>query len=168
MSLQLVAPDSPKGGPRRRWRDLAKTDFKTVGLSDGSWYDKTLDRKQWRDMWKKKLVESHQPQPRGMRPMLCSECGRSFSREVNKARHKCRVERAKPVSEQVGAVQCKRWFRSKGGLAVHTCRREEDDESEEQLTNTAAVDVICSDVEGTSHGLETSNDTSVYKNDRNQ
>ncbi len=135
----------PKGGPRRRWRDLAKTDLKTVGLSDGSWYDKALDRKQWRDM--KKLVESHQPQPRGMRSVLCSECGRSFSREVNKARHKCRVERAKPVSEQVGAVQCKdceRWFRSKGGLAVHTCRREEDDESEEQLTNAAAVDVICS------------------------
>ncbi len=45
------------------------------------------------------------------------------------------------------AVQCKdceRWFRSKGGLAVHTCRREEDDESEEQLTIAAAVDVICS------------------------
>ncbi len=62
----------PKGGPRRRWRDLAKTDLKTVGLSDGPWYDKTLDRKQWRDMWKKKLVESHQPQPRGMRPMLLS------------------------------------------------------------------------------------------------
>ncbi len=42
-------------------------------------------------------------------------------RDVNKARHKCRVERAKPVSEQVGAVQCKdceRWFRSKGGLCM--------------------------------------------------
>ena len=125
---------------------MAKADLKAVGLSDGLWYDKTLSRKQWKEVWKKKLVESQQPQPRGMRPVLWSECGRSFSREVDKARHKCRVERAKPVREQVGAVQCKdceRWFRSKGGLAVYTCRREEDDESEEQLTGAAAVGGIC-------------------------
>ena len=39
-------------------------------------------------------------------------------------RHKCTAERQKPVSQQRGAVQCgtcHKWFRSKGGLAVHRC-----------------------------------------------
>ena len=39
-------------------------------------------------------------------------------------RHKCTAERQKPVSQQRGAVQCgtcHKWFRSKGGLAVHSC-----------------------------------------------
>ena len=38
---------------------------------------------------------------------------------------KCLAERAKPVEEQSGAVQCeacKRWFRSRGGLALGTSR----------------------------------------------
>ena len=49
-------------------------------------------------------------------------CRRLFRRESDKARHKCITERDKPVSEQSGAVQCqrcKRWWRSKGGFAVH-------------------------------------------------
>ena len=36
------------------------------------------------------------------------------------------------MSEQEGAVQCvvcKRWFRSRGGLAVHRCSREADERS---------------------------------------
>ena len=39
---------------------------------------------------------------------------------------KCIDERKKLVNEQEGAVKCEtceRWFRSRGGLAVHTCRR---------------------------------------------
>ena len=38
-------------------------------------------------------------------------------------RHKCVDERRKPVSEQRGAAQClicRKWFRSRGGLALHT------------------------------------------------
>ena len=31
--------------------------------------------------------------------MVCSECGRCFRRECDKARHKCTAERDKPVSE---------------------------------------------------------------------
>ena len=55
----------------------------------------------------------------------CSECGRRFCRPEYMKRHKCAAERAKPVEEQRGAVQrsvCQKWFRSKGGLAVHKCR----------------------------------------------
>ena len=44
--------------------------------------------------------------------------------ESDNKRHKCVLEQAKPVQEQRGAVQCmtcQRWFRSRGGLAVHRC-----------------------------------------------
>ena len=40
-------------------------------------------------------------------------------------RHKCRDERLKRICDQRVAAQCgmcKKWFRSKGGIAVHSCR----------------------------------------------
>ena len=55
----------------------------------------------------------------------CGECGRSFHRPGDMKRHKCVAERARPVEKQRGAVQCsvcRKWFRSKGGHAVHRCR----------------------------------------------
>ena len=45
----------PQGGPRRRWRDLVKTDLKAVGVSNGCWYSKALDRKHWREVWGQRL-----------------------------------------------------------------------------------------------------------------
>ena len=57
--------------------------------------------------------------------VVCEVCSRTFTWESDKKRHKCLAERQKPVSEQLGSVQClqcKKWFRSRGGLAVHTCR----------------------------------------------
>ena len=57
--------------------------------------------------------------------VICTECGRKFSRPSDKKRHKCLIERAKPVEEQRSAVKCRKcqkWFCSKGGLAVHKCR----------------------------------------------
>ena len=38
--------------------------------------------------------------------VVCGECGRRFSRPGDLKRHKCVVERAKPVEEQTDAVQC--------------------------------------------------------------
>ena len=59
-------------------------------------------------------------------PISCSVCNRTFSRSGDLKRHKCLDERAKPICEQRGAVQCQhcqRWLRSAGGLAIHqrTC-----------------------------------------------
>ena len=54
--------------------------------------------------------------------VVCEVRYRTFSRESDKKRHKCTNERLKPVSQQMGAVQCtncNRWFHSKGGLSVH-------------------------------------------------
>ena len=54
--------------------------------------------------------------------MKYDECKRPFRRKSDKKRHKYISERQ---SEQRGAVQCTvchRWFRSCGGLSVHSCR----------------------------------------------
>ena len=36
----------------------------------------------------------------------CTDCGREFSRPSGLKRHKCLAERAKPIEEQRGSVQC--------------------------------------------------------------
>ena len=57
-------------------------------------------------------------------------------------------ERQKPVQEQEGAVEglmCGRWLRSRGGLAVHRCARQEEEGQtfrstlEDQTTESLAV-----------------------------
>lgn len=56
--------------------------------------------------------------------VICIVCDQTFRRESDKTCHKCIAERIKPICDQSGAVQCAaccRWFRSKGGLAVHRC-----------------------------------------------
>ena len=58
------------------------------------------------------------------RDVVCEVCSRSFRREGDKKGHKCVTEREKPVSEQRGAaqcLQCMKWFKSRGGLALHKC-----------------------------------------------
>ena len=77
--------------------------------------------------------------------VVCHVCNRNFSRECDKARHKCIVERSKPIQEQAGAVQCQlcdRWFRSREGLAVHRCR-EESEPAVDRLAVNPQVPVIC-------------------------
>ena len=59
----------------------------------------------------------------------CDTCQRVFRRESYKARHKCKSEWEKPVNQQRGSVQCQRceiWFCSKGGLAVHRCKIQDE------------------------------------------
>ena len=54
---------------------------------------------------------------------VCSRSSVSFRREGDKKRHKCVAEREKPASEQRGAaqcLQCMKWFKSRGGLALYT------------------------------------------------
>ena len=76
-------------------------------------------------------VTTQRPSSQGV---LCAECGRRFNRPGDLKRHKCLIERAKPIEQQQDAVQCggcQKWFCNKGGLAVHKC--EGDDSSALQL-----------------------------------
>ena len=106
-----------------------------VKISEDKWYEEVASRARWRAMYRlgmEDLAETRQSQgQRGAtitanRDVQCEVCGRKFSRESDRKRHKCVDERRKPVSQQKGAVQCgtcHRWFRSRGGKAVHVCRQ---------------------------------------------
>ena len=117
-----LAQVRPFHGPKRRWRDLVKSDLRSLGIGDGCWYDQARDRRQWRELCLR--CSDDQQDYTQVNTVICARCERSFRRESDKARHKCIVERELPIEEQFGAVQCQkceRWFRSEGGLAVHRC-----------------------------------------------
>ena len=122
----------PRGGPRKRWRDVIRADLRTTKVSEDDWYElATTSRQEWRALYREALDVMRASDAQGATPQAltptqveCQECGRTFRRGDRK-RHKCTWERQKPVREQQGAVQCETclmWFRSRGGLAVHRCR----------------------------------------------
>ena len=99
-----------------------------IGVGEEEWYaEPRTTRASWRAAYRLSMENCTDAQEASMAPkgMVCEVCSRSFRREGDKKRHKCVSERRKPVSEQLGAVQCQscqKWFRSRGGLAVHVCR----------------------------------------------
>ena len=123
-------------------------------MSADCWYKEALDRKNWRGVWSQRLDEYQQQQQQqhsggvpGERNVICMECGQAFRRESDRARHRCRSEREKPMREQAGAVQCgscERWFRSRGGLAVRQCRRDQVEEDSAQTGGTRSDEqIVC-------------------------
>ena len=124
----------PRGGPKRRWRDVIRADLKDMQVPEAEWHESArTSRMAWRATYREALAEAAATQPLCRAPsptsqpppqVFCQDCERSFRREGDMKRHKCTAERQKPVSQQRGAVQCgtcHKWFRSKGGLAVHSC-----------------------------------------------
>ena len=117
----------PPGGPRKRWRDQIRQDLKAVGISEEDWFEEASHRAGWRAIYRQGLRDQYSQQEVPTQPqnqVHCQECGRSFCREGDRARHKCIAEHQRPVCEQSGAVQCptcSRWFRSQGGRVVHRC-----------------------------------------------
>ena len=99
-------------------------------MKEDEWYEEaTRSRAGWRDTCRLGMERHTDAQvtlsSAAAREVECEVCSRKFRRESDKKRHKCLSERNKPVSEQRGAAQCqtcRKWFRSRGGLAVHTCR----------------------------------------------
>ena len=108
----------PPGGPRRRWRVIAKKYLKVV---EDTWYNKTLNRQEW-----------HQLSRLPKNAMCCKQ----FRRDCDKECHKCSLER-RPVRDQERAVRCDciRWLRRRGGLAVHRCDKEEVVEEQDSSSN---------------------------------
>ena len=138
-----LAQVRPFHGPKRRWRDLVKSDLQSLEISDGCWCALAQDRRQWRELCLQCLAV--QQDCTQVKDVICALCGRSFRRECDKARHKCIAERERPIEEQSGAVQCprcERWFYSAGGLAVHRCSMLE---RPPQATNTVSDHpILCS------------------------
>ena len=67
-------------------------------------------------------VTEFKPSSQGV---LCAECGRKLSRPGDLKRHKCLIERAKPIEQQKDVVQCggcQKWFLSKGDLGMHSVK----------------------------------------------
>ena len=119
----------PQGGPRLRWRDVIRKDLRVMGIKEDKWYDEaTTSRSGWKSKCREEtesLIDKTSNRQLPPKQIECKDCGRFFRRVGDKKRHKCVLERSKPVSEQSGALQCtkcSRWFRSRGGLSVHRCR----------------------------------------------
>ncbi len=122
----------PRGGPRKRWKDVVKEDLQQISVKD-EWYKlATTSRDGWRSRCRegvRRQLESRAAAAARSRSSVgrevwCGLCNRRFRREADKKRHKCADERKKPLSQQKGAVKCiscNRWFGSRGGLAVHRC-----------------------------------------------
>ena len=131
MLFSWLPQPRPRCGPRKRWRDVVRKDLRDVEVGEHEWYEEaTSSRASWRALYRMGLencreMRTAQAQaPVVVRDVFCQACSRSFRRLSDKKRHKCVTERQKPVCEQRGAAQCSqclRWFRSRGGLAVHRC-----------------------------------------------
>ena len=107
-----------------------KRDMKAAQIHESSWFEVALHRGKWHTAYSDGLKNYQQTQLQQRvslpRDIKYDVCGRYFRRECDKVRHKCIVERRKPVCEQEGAVRCTvcgRWFRSRGGIALHRCGR---------------------------------------------
>ena len=97
----------PPGGPRKRWRNQIRQDLRAVGVSEEDWYEEASHRAGWRAIYRQGLRDQYSQQEVPTQPqnqVHCQECGRSFRREGDRARHKCIAERQRPVCEQSGAV----------------------------------------------------------------
>ena len=125
----------PPGGPRRRWKDVIRRDLKNIKVAEDVWYGEAVrSRAGWRAMCRLGIDNLAETRSQSFqreavsREVECEVCFRKFRRESDKKRHKCLSERNKPVNQQKGAAQCqscRKWFRSKGGMAVHTCNHPE-------------------------------------------
>ena len=131
MLFSWLPQPRPRCRPWKRWRDVVRKDLRDVEVGEHEWYEEaTSSRASWRALYPMGLenyreMRTTQAQaPVVVRDVFCQACSRSFRRLSDKKRHKCVTERQKPVCEQRGAAQCSqclRWFRSRGGLAVHRC-----------------------------------------------
>ena len=70
----------PFYGPKRRWGDVLKSDLQSLGISDGCWYDRARDRKQWRQLYLQSVDYDEQEYLHAaqMWTVQCAICQRYF------------------------------------------------------------------------------------------
>ena len=95
-SLQLAPPACPRGGPRKRWRDVIRNNLREVGVREDEWYmEATSSRGGWRTVCQERTTRDDQGGAGVEQPtcqVQCKQCKRCFRREGDKKRHKCVVE----------------------------------------------------------------------------
>ena len=109
----------PMCGPRKRSRDCILSDVRARDALDTRFVTTSSSRDEWRALLSTPIRLVQQPEQ-----IKCPVCLRLFSRVGDIKRHKCTAERQKRNEDQRGSCRCThcgRWFRSKGGLAVHRC-----------------------------------------------
>ena len=95
----------PRGGPRKRWRDVIKADLQEIKVPEAQWYKLArASRQGWRTTYTAALEDQRTRQQEGAQlststHVICQECNRTFRKEGDKKRHKYASERLKPVSE---------------------------------------------------------------------
>ena len=81
----------PRGGPKRRWRDLVKGDMMAAQINESSWFEVALHRGKWHTAYIDGLNNYQQSQLKQRmsipRDVKCDVCGRCFRRECDKVRH---------------------------------------------------------------------------------
>ena len=90
--LEWLPQTQPCGGPRRRWRDLAKKDLKAMEIGeDGMMWHRTVESGGVPGVMQN-LAEHQVAQQRGWlrgeKNVLCDVCGRRLRRESDKVHHK--------------------------------------------------------------------------------
>ena len=69
----------PSHGPRKRWRDVARSNLAVVGIPESDWYDVAQDRGEWRKL-------SRRPPPGSAKSFQCM-WGGTFRRARDLKRH---------------------------------------------------------------------------------
>ena len=102
----------PKGGPRKRCRDVIRKDLKEIGVPKNKWYEKARTSKaSKRNVYRTAIdneVDQHQKQQQHTssdQPLQTSPLGTVYNLPAD-LQEKCLQEQMKPISEQQGAVQC--------------------------------------------------------------
>ena len=101
-----LAHPRPRGGPRKRWRDVIRKDLKQIGVDEEGWYKEAVSsRGGWREAYQQLQTSpgaEARPNPAlAMEEVKCDACLRVFRRTDDLKRHKCSSERQKPVCEQL-------------------------------------------------------------------
>ena len=118
----------PRHGPKRRWRDLAVMDVRTLGI-EGDWFTVAQDRQQWSTICEQihlpdDVVEVCAANRFSQSQTFSCTCGRIFKHSGDLLRHKkfCGIQHLD--HESLGAPMfhctCGRTFRRKVDLSRHS------------------------------------------------
>jgi len=118
----------PRHGPKKRWRDLAVMDVRTLGI-EGDWFTIAQDRQQWSTTCEQyhlsgegvEVCAANRP---SLPQIFSCTCGRTFKRSGDLTRHKnfCGTQNLDNGSLEAHTFQCScgRTFRRKGDLTRHS------------------------------------------------